>query len=589
MLVSTEQLIELLAEASGLSSDNIERQLSELTNDSEQAISEGEAYEIEGFGIFSGIGNRIMFIPSKDLETEINYKYVGMEPIELDEPEPLKIEDDDPFSGLIDQEEEKASTTAFTGLVEGLDELEEEAPGADKWGVDAHKEDDSAGRLFASLMGQKYEEPENELKEDDVFSAEEESFDQYGDDIFGGDSSDSDSNEELENELSELMGREPKINAYDDSSSFLDDLMDDVSEGEEPLAEEEKEELEDTVENIISEEELLALDTVHVDDDEPFDFDEEPLENELNLDDVDAEPANELDEKLDEIELPDFEEAGEDEEDDFDDPFSNLDAPEVNEELIIDSVDDEDIIPVIKNLSSEGVSKTESKKEEIKEKAPEEKKKKKEKKEKPKDTEKKPAPAWLWIVLLLVVAGSAVGALGYLNIIRIPYISPQVAVNNPTVIPTPVQPTPTPSQTVQESPPQNTTENEEVNNTQPEETTPVVQEQPEEVEVTETGNVELPTGTNPEKYGLKGELSANGNDGYTIILYSLSNQANANREVQRLATEGYRAMLIPAPSQQYGTLYRVSIGQFGTLFDAAVAAEGIMDILPENYLIKKIN
>lgn len=587
MLVSTEQLIELLAEASGLTSDNIERQLSELTNDIEQAISEGEAYEIEGFGIFSGIGNRIMFIPSKDLETEINYKYVGMEPIELDEPEPLKIEDDDPFAGLIDDKEEKASTTAFTGLVEGLDELEEEAPGADKWGVDAHKEDDSAGRLFASLMGQKYEGPEKESREDDVFSSEDEEFDPYDDDIFG-EEGDSDSNEELENELSELMGREPKIDAYDESSSFLDDLMDDVSEDEEPLPEEEKEELEDTVENIISEEELLALDTVHVDEDEPFDFDEEPLDNELNLDDVDAEPADELDDKLDEIELPDFDEAGDDD-DDFDDPFSNLDAPEVNDELIIDSVDDEDIIPVIKNLSSEGVTKTEPKKEEIKEKAPEEKKKKKEKKEKPKDTEKQPAPAWLWIVLLLVVAGSAVGALGYLNIIHIPYISPQVAVNRPAVTPTPIQPAPIPPQAAQETSQQNITANEEVNNSQTEETPPPVQEQPQEVEVPQTGNVELPTGTNPEKYGLKGELSANGNDGYTIILYSLSNQANANREVQRLASEGYRAMIIPAPSQQYGTLYRVSIGQFGTLFDAAVAAEGIMDILPENYLIKKIN
>lgn len=100
MHIDHQQLLDLLAEASGLDAETTEKQLNELIADIKQSLSDDEAYEIEGFGIFSSLGNRIMFIPSKELETEINFKYVGMEPIELDEPAPSF---DDPFEGLDDE------------------------------------------------------------------------------------------------------------------------------------------------------------------------------------------------------------------------------------------------------------------------------------------------------------------------------------------------------------------------------------------------------------------------------------------------------------------------------------------------------
>ena len=587
MLVTNEQLIELLAEAAGTTSENIERQLEELTSEIEQAISENEAYEIEGFGIFSGIGNRIMFIPSKELETEINYKYVGMEPIEIDAPEPDEEEEDDPFSGIIDDGVEEASkkSNPFAGLVEGLDELsdeeEEEQPGSDQWGVEAHKEDDSAGRLFASLMGQDYTPSEDE---DDAVETDEDEFDQFGD-VFGGTEEDDNSSEELSDELSSLMSDDPKeeskIDAYNESSSFLDDLIEDASDDATPPTEE-KEELEDTVEDIITEEELLAVDS----DESPFDFDDDEEDEAISIPDE----LNDTSEEEDEDDELDLEKqlAAMDDDSDFDDPFSNLDAPEVDDELVIDSVDDEDIVPVIKNLSSEGVSKTEEK--EKKETKPE--KKKKEKKKAENKTEQQPAPAWLWAVFLVVIAGSAVVALGYFKVINIPFITPQVASNTVTPITPPANtqpstPPPAQDQTAPEQQPETVTEQPVTTPTEAE-TTPLA-EQPEVAAVPESDVTLPPAGNNPEKYGLTGELSAEGYDGYTIILYSLSNKENATREVQKLAGDGYRAMLMQIPSERFGTLYRVCIGQFGSLYDAAVAAEDIMDILPENYLIKKIN
>src|SRR5690554_3432931 len=97
MHIDHAKLVELISEASGIEPENVEKQLSELIQEIQNALKEGDAYEVEGFGIFSGLGNNIIFIPSDELSTEINYKYVGMEPIELDTPapEPDKTEAED--------------------------------------------------------------------------------------------------------------------------------------------------------------------------------------------------------------------------------------------------------------------------------------------------------------------------------------------------------------------------------------------------------------------------------------------------------------------------------------------------------------
>ena len=134
MHLNHSKLVELLADAAGMDVEKVESQLEELTTEIAQAISEDEAYEIEGFGIFSSIGNRVMFIPSKELETEINFKYAGMEPIEIDvdevEPEDEVIEEpdasfDDPFEGIgIKEDDVPGKRDPYSGLVVDLDEDE---------------------------------------------------------------------------------------------------------------------------------------------------------------------------------------------------------------------------------------------------------------------------------------------------------------------------------------------------------------------------------------------------------------------------------------------------------------------------------
>src|SRR6056297_1070784 len=85
MLIDHSKLIELLVETSGIDKEKVENQLEELVGEINEAIDEGEAYEVDGFGVFSAIGNNVVFIPADELATEINYKYVGMEAIEMDE------------------------------------------------------------------------------------------------------------------------------------------------------------------------------------------------------------------------------------------------------------------------------------------------------------------------------------------------------------------------------------------------------------------------------------------------------------------------------------------------------------------------
>ncbi|HAW78255.1 MAG TPA: hypothetical protein DCX27_00070, partial [Balneola sp.] len=82
MLIDNEKFIALLSDNSGIEKEKVEKYLEELISEMKTSFDEGEGYEVEGFGIFSKLGSNILFIPSEELETEINYKYVGMEPIE---------------------------------------------------------------------------------------------------------------------------------------------------------------------------------------------------------------------------------------------------------------------------------------------------------------------------------------------------------------------------------------------------------------------------------------------------------------------------------------------------------------------------
>ncbi|MEX1063224.1 MAG: SPOR domain-containing protein [Balneolaceae bacterium] len=84
MKVDKEKLIDLLEGKTGMDRETIGEQLDELTGRVRQSAEKGKALEIKGLGLFYYSGNgELTFDPSEELQTEINYKYAGMEPVEI--------------------------------------------------------------------------------------------------------------------------------------------------------------------------------------------------------------------------------------------------------------------------------------------------------------------------------------------------------------------------------------------------------------------------------------------------------------------------------------------------------------------------
>ncbi|MBO6584895.1 MAG: SPOR domain-containing protein [Gracilimonas sp.] len=560
MHIDHQKLVELLTETSGIEKETVESQLEELVEEIKEAITEGDAYEVSGLGVFSGIGNNILFIPSDDFATEINYKYVGMEPIEMDDaapetteeaPQPEEDEDaseesdevvadagedDDPFGGLLedegeedeeppsfelddsddepidedtsedieefaDEEEEAPFDFADEDLEDDTEEeisdAEEPKPGPDKWGIDTYK-DDSAERTFSGLLGDKDDEEAEESSETD----------------------DSDLAAELNKQLSE----------GDDEDDSLDALFGDAD-----------------------------------------------VEEEL-----------------------DDESGGED------DPFAALagdeeESEETPDELIDSDVIEEDqdeIIPVITNLASE---ETKKKRAEQEKEQPDQ--KEEETAEKEDESSKRPnrpstsrdsqgAPVLLWVLLIIVLLAGGTYGLGYFGVVNIPGITPQAPQQASAT-----QPDPVPLPPADETPTQPAQQNNQTNQGQgdsetssddepaPQEAQNPPQEQATDNQVSQSEAV--PAGQ--PMYGLNGVVNPNANDGYTIVVYSLSSERNAKSIEKELSDDGYRVLLATITSQQYGRLWRVSLGQFESMRNAAIAAETLDSPLSENYFITKIN
>lgn len=550
------KFVDLLVENSGQDREKVEKQLTELISDIKSALAEGEAYEIEGFGIFSKLGNNVMFIPSEGLETEINYKYVGMEPIEIpggaeekeDEPQTM---DDNPIAGIMDAAGDEINEDPFAELLnlddddeESQEEMEDVEEAVEEV-IDSEDEENEAPFAFEEEESETEAPLEEESLESDIAAA-------------------------LENKLQD-------DEAADTLSSDEDMLGDEVFDGDEETIEEEpvsesSEPEEDTaeIEELTSEEEEI----VAAPGPEEWGIEahkEEGQENAFGglLGDLgDAEPEEETisDEAPDEEEI-DFsaleDEPLSEEDEDFDDPFAQLEDDEPETAL------NDDFVPIVTNVSK---GKTGDKEEQ--QPKEEDKKPKKEKKAKKK---KEGSPALLYVLLFVVIIAGGGYLLAYFGVVSIDGITPpkytsqpQVAQNTPPV----QQPVPQTQEPPAENP-QSETETTTPNTTQPEEIVP-------------DQNPVSPAEDNLDTYGLMGSLSQAGNSGYTIVLYSLSRKAGADEQLTRLRNQGFRAMVAEVPSSQYGVLYRVSVGQFESLVSAAATVEENKDFFKGGYFIKKI-
>lgn len=87
MKIDKQKLIDLLGEKTGMDLDAVELQLDQLIERIQEAAEKGKALEIKGFGMFYfSKEGELKFDPSDDLQTEVNYKYAGMDPVEIKKP-----------------------------------------------------------------------------------------------------------------------------------------------------------------------------------------------------------------------------------------------------------------------------------------------------------------------------------------------------------------------------------------------------------------------------------------------------------------------------------------------------------------------
>src|SRR5690625_1768153 len=121
-----EQLMDLLEKRSGLDREEVRAQLELLAERIDSIVAEDADLQIEGFGIFSRDTSGVLrFVPSDVLEMEVNYRYVGLKPVEiapasgsmvsrdLAVPPPLRTADADPDA--------VTDTTSGIGPVEGAE------------------------------------------------------------------------------------------------------------------------------------------------------------------------------------------------------------------------------------------------------------------------------------------------------------------------------------------------------------------------------------------------------------------------------------------------------------------------------------
>lgn len=87
MKIDKQQLIELLVEKTEMETAEVEEQLQQLIKRIIDAAERGKALEIKEFGLFYfDEDGSLRFDPSRELSTEINFKYAGMEPVQLKPP-----------------------------------------------------------------------------------------------------------------------------------------------------------------------------------------------------------------------------------------------------------------------------------------------------------------------------------------------------------------------------------------------------------------------------------------------------------------------------------------------------------------------
>ena len=244
MKINRAKLIELLVEKTGMEADEIESQLKQLIDRILDAAERGKALEVKEFGMFYFDENGdLKFDPSDELSTEINFKYAGMEPVEL---KPARDQDSDAQASDLSYEEEAEETEDEPASSTGSDMDEIFGFNVDDQEEDEGPiEDDEEGPDGGALISP----PDKVDRDIDPFSG---LLGDASSKMKGSDEGDKDEDADKE-----------------DPFSFISE------EYEEPEETEKEEELETTPDAEIEEDEDLKSEPVFALDDEEVDLDDE--------------------------------------------------------------------------------------------------------------------------------------------------------------------------------------------------------------------------------------------------------------------------------------------------------------------------
>lgn len=139
------ELVEVLAVKSGLPEDQVKDQFRLLIEQIDETARAGKALEIRGMGLFylSTEGD-LVFEPTEELATEINYRYAGMEPVLITPGSERKR--DTPSSPPGGDEIEKTLSELF-----GEGETPDDSGSADLSSTDESGEETESGESTAGL------------------------------------------------------------------------------------------------------------------------------------------------------------------------------------------------------------------------------------------------------------------------------------------------------------------------------------------------------------------------------------------------------------------------------------------------------
>lgn len=496
MNIDREQLIDLLVERTPRGREEVERQFNEMIAEITDLTAEGKPYTIDGFGTFSLQDGLLTFEAAEELQTEINYKYVGMNPVEI-----VKPNRDMPEADAKSPVQEKPETESpEPEPVPEVDSSDEDRI-ADIWGIPSASELDERVR-------QREEETEEESKPGDKGEPTAETTDdeQEPEEESVAEDAGASDHEAVENDEAEEESEEAGETGAGDVTGDLG------ADADETPSEEKEPEIESDPESDKALQEMLES--------------EEPLVEEETA--ADEEPEAKPDRK-----------------------------------------------------KEKAASSTEPKK------AADKVRPKKRKVRKRSDY----TIAVLFAIFSVIVATGVVywaamnpthseemtsssttqAAAG-----RSDNLSEDAASGSGT-------PTATGDGAAAEKkeadPPESS----------PDKTAKSAVEQADEMTQNQPETTSAETNeASGDIYGLHGEVHSSANDGYTIVIYSLKNGANARNIKGQIEADNYRALLKKVPNGNGETYWRVSIGQFETISDAQQAAEQLEQPYRDHHFIHRI-